>query len=183
MTSAWALPARPSPARPVVVAVVGTDVHPFDRLVTWVDEWAADHPDVEVIQQVGSSRLPRVSRGVAFLAHDELTALLARATIAITHGGPATIADVREAGRFPIVVPRDPELDEHVDGHQQRYAAHLGATGRARVIQHRGELHYQLDLGLAHPERFRCEPGARPTEAAVARFGELVATLAPRRTG
>ncbi len=171
------------PTRPLVMTVVGTDVHPFDRLVSWVDEWATDHPHVDVIQQVGHSRLPAVSRGEAFLPHEELTRLVASATIVITHGGPATIADVRAAGRFPIVVPRDPELGEHVDGHQQRYAAHLGATGRARVIQHRGELHHQLGLGLLHPERFRCDPGTRSTDAAVTRFGELVAALAPRKAG
>ena len=30
----------------LVVVSVGTDHHPFDRLVEWVDRWAGEHPDV-----------------------------------------------------------------------------------------------------------------------------------------
>jgi UDP-N-acetylglucosamine transferase subunit ALG13 len=164
---------------PFVLVVVGTDVHPFDRLIGWVDEWAARHPAVEVFQQTGTSTVPRHTRSAELLPLDELSTLMRGASVVITHGGPATIADARRAGRLPIVVPRDPDLGEHVDGHQLRYATHLESIGRARVILDRAKLHRQLDGALTDPEPFRCTPDQVSVEASITRFEHLVAQLAP----
>jgi UDP-N-acetylglucosamine transferase subunit ALG13 len=166
---------------PLVLVSVGTDVHPFDRLVSWIDAWAAMHPSVAVFQQIGNSNAPRHTPSARLLPIDELRALMARATVVITHGGPATIADARRVGRRPIVVPRHPGHGEHVDGHQQRYAAHVAATGRAFVAQDRRELHDHLDDALADPYRYRCPADDVALEATIERFGGLVAQLAPGR--
>src|SRR5207342_3032116 len=105
-------------ARPLVLVQVGTDHHPFDRLVAWADTWAGAHPDVEVLVQHGRSRAPDVASGSAFLDRDTLTGLLESADVVVSHGGPATISEARAAGHRPVVVPRDPGRGEHVDDHQ-----------------------------------------------------------------
>jgi UDP-N-acetylglucosamine transferase subunit ALG13 len=115
------------------VGLVGTDHHPFHRLVDWLDEVAATRRDVRVVVQYGASRAPRVAEGHAFLTHAELDELVAASDAVVCHGGPGTITDAREAGHVPLCVPRDPVLGEHVDGHQQRFAT---TVGRAGIVHH-----------------------------------------------
>lgn len=162
-----------------MLSIVGTDVHPFDRLVSWIDAWAAEHPAVDVFQQIGQSAPPAASASAAFLPLEELRALIERAAVVVSHGGPATIADIRQTGRKPIVFPRDPRFGEHVDSHQQRYAAYLVTTERAWVVTSRDELESALEAALEDPERVRCEISERPLDDTVRRFARLVASLAP----
>ena len=118
-----------------VVAVLGTDHHPFDRLVGWMDEAARRHPDVRFVVQHGASRAPVRAEGHAFLGHDALVHLLRSADVVVCHGGPGTITDARAVGHLPVCVPRDPELGEHVDGHQQRFADVAGPAGLMEVVR------------------------------------------------
>lgn len=118
----------------VVVVLLGTDHHPFDRLVDWSDVAAAELPDARLVVQHGWTRAPAVAEGRPFLPHDELLDLLAAADGVVCHGGPGTIMDARGAGHVPVCVPRDPRLGEHVDGHQQRFAGLVAATGVVRTV-------------------------------------------------
>jgi UDP-N-acetylglucosamine transferase subunit ALG13 len=161
----------------LILVTVGTDVHPFDRVVRWVDEWAASHTGVTVFQQIGSSSAPLHTGYAPLVELEELHGLMRRASAVVAHGGPSTIADARRLGRYPIVVPRDPVLGEHIDDHQQRYAAHLEEAGRALVVSNRSDLHAQLDRAITDPDLFRCAPNEAPIEAAVARFATLVEEL------
>jgi UDP-N-acetylglucosamine transferase subunit ALG13 len=135
----------------LVVALAGTDHHPFDRLVEWVDAAAVRRADVRFFVQHGSTtRPPRVAEGEEFLSHDRLVALLAEAAAVVCHGGPGTILDAREAGHVPLCLPRDPGFGEHVDGHQQRFATHAGEAGVVRHISTLEEFHRVLDHTLEH---------------------------------
>ena len=134
----------------LVLALAGTDHHPFDRLVTWVDAAAARHPDVRFLVQHGSTtRPPVLAEGVEFFTHERLVALLSEATAVISHGGPGTIMDAREAGHVPLCVPRDPGLGEHVDGHQQRFAAMVGKAGVVHNVGTLEAFHDRLEQALA----------------------------------
>jgi UDP-N-acetylglucosamine transferase subunit ALG13 len=136
--------------KPLVVALAGTDHHPFARMVEWVDAAASRRPDVRFLVQHGSAtRAPQIAEGAPFLTHDRLVALLADAAVVICHGGPGTITDAREAGHVPLCMPRDPELGEHVDGHQQRFAAMVGSAGVVRHITTRESFDRELDRALA----------------------------------
>lgn len=106
----------------LVVAFVGTDHHPFDRAVAWLDESAVEYPEVRFVVQYGESRAPLIAEGHDYLPHPRILDLLAEAAVVVCHGGPGTIMDARSAGHVPICLPRDPALGEHVDGHQQRFA-------------------------------------------------------------
>lgn len=164
----------PPSSPPLVVAVVGTDHHPFERLVRWVDGWAADR-GARVVIQHGSAPAPRHAEGHQLLGAGELSALLRDATAAVCHGGPGTIAAVREAGLRPIVVARHPDLGEHVDDHQVRFVARLAAGGDVCAPADEDELRRLLDAGLEDPATLRLDaPAGRPEEEASRRLRSLV---------
>ena len=71
-----------------VVVSVGTDHHPFDRLVGWVDEWSRVNPGVRVLVQRGSSREPAHCPSLDLLPYEKLCELFARAVVVVVHGGP-----------------------------------------------------------------------------------------------
>lgn len=164
-----------------LLVTVGTDHHPFDRLVRWADQYARDHQDVEVFVQYGSSPPPTFASGARLLDHAQLQADLRRADVVISHGGPATISEARRVGHRPICVPRDPRRGEHVDEHQMRFVAHLAKGGLVQQCREMPELTPAVDDALAAAE---LEPTAHaPSEElspAVRRLGELL-TPAPAR--
>ncbi len=159
-----------------LMAAVGTDHHPFDRLVGWIDEWAASRTELSVLVQRGTSIAPRHCASVDLLPHPELCERFARSTVVISHGGPSTVMDARMAGRLPIVVARNPGLGEHVDDHQQRFAQHLRRHKLARVTDDRDELFRLLEEASEFPERFSVAP-ERSTVGGVLEFGRQVDQL------
>ncbi|MDG4804138.1 glycosyltransferase [Micromonospora sp. WMMD980] len=171
---------------PFVLVVVGTDVHRFDRLVGWLERWHAARPEVRLVLQYGHSRPPALPDATPFLGHEELQRAMAEATLVVSHGGPATITEARRTGHLPIVVPRDPAHDEHVDNHQQLFSRRLGAAGMVRLCESEAELLATLDEGLAEPGRFvlTVDPGRPdPRAEAVARVGAVIDDLVARRVG
>ena len=162
-------------AAPLVFLTVGTDHHPFDRLVRWVDAWAAER-DVRVVAQWGTATQPTNVDGAPMLRSDELARLMGRAAAVVCHGGPGTIAAARDAGTIPIVVPRRPDLGEHVDDHQLRFVARLAGAGALHAPSTEAELRELLDRALADPAAFTRDDDddVAAAEASVRRFGELV---------
>lgn len=167
-----------------LLVAVGTDKHPFDRLVDWLAQWHAQVADpVGLTVQHGHTAAPRVPGAVPFLGHDDLQQAMAHADLVVCHGGPATILEARRHGHLPIVVPRDPTRGEHVDDHQQLFARRLGAAGLVALCETREALHDALTVGLADPSRYAVadDPDAREARrAAVARVGRIVDDLVAR---
>lgn len=148
----------PPHARPHrVVVSVGTDYHPFDRIVAWVDEWIADLGELAptVLVQHGFTDASKLADNIDFLLYEDLIAALRSASAVVVHGGPATIFEARAQGHLPICVPRDPRRGEHVDGHQQRFARRLAEDGLVVLAESQGELHERLNEALAGPGRTR----------------------------
>jgi Glycosyltransferase family 28 C-terminal domain len=84
----------------------------------------------------------------------QLHRLTQEASVVVTHGGPASIAEVRRLGRLPVVVPRDPARGEHVDGHQQRFSRRMAERGWLVLCETQEQLTAALDAGMADPSRF-----------------------------
>ncbi len=164
------------PAFDVVVSV-GTDHHPFDRLVQWIDQWAALHADVSVYMQWGTSSESERVEGADIVAHGELLRLFAAAEVIVSHGGPSTVMDARSSGRLPIVVPRDPARGEHVDGHQMRFADHLELHGLARVATDQAQFFEALDKIAADPSLVVNDEPASTLPAGIVRFASVVDDL------
>ncbi len=150
----------PAVSAPRIVVMTGTDHHPFDRLVTWVDNWLASHPEAVAscyVQYGTSAARPRCP-GSASLQIGQLGDLLDQADVLICHGGPASVSDAWRRGKVPIVVPRTQRLGEHVDDHQVDFCRKFAELGRVRLAED--------PAGFARRPRIlrRCVPRAiRPT--------------------
>ncbi|MHB8458204.1 MAG: hypothetical protein ACYDBS_11045, partial [Acidimicrobiales bacterium] len=91
-----------------VLVLLGTDHHPFNRLVDWVDRWFESAlPGSECFIQYGHSRAPRSAAGTSYLAHEDLQLAMLRSDAVVCHGGPASILEARRAGHLPVCVARD----------------------------------------------------------------------------
>jgi UDP-N-acetylglucosamine transferase subunit ALG13 len=167
------------PARAVhdLVVVVGTDHHRFDRVVAWTDAWLrARGPQVSALVQHGTSRAPVVAQGRPLVPYAQLQQAMRDARVVVSHGGPATITEVRRLGKMPVVVPRDPALDEHVDGHQQRFSRRMGQSGLVVLCETQEAFDAALDAAMDDPERFavNADGEAERIEATVAHYGEIL---------
>jgi len=164
-----------------IVVTVGTDHHRFDRLVHWADHWASAHPDVEVFVQHGTAVAPEVAAGAPLVDPAALRARVSAATAVVTHGGLSSIMETRAAGFLPIVVARDPDAGEHVDGHQQAFTAHQARLGRIALVRGEDEFAAALDRALTDPSAYRLPVGASDVSAAVDEVTALVDDLLDRR--
>lgn len=162
-----------TPARPLVAVLLGTDFHRFERLVGWVQELSWD-PRTDWFVQHGSTPLPPGLRGLPLLDAPVLERLMVHADAIVTHGGPGLIMESRSHGHLPVVVPRDPALQEHVDGHQQRFVARIAADGLCVPVNTPGELGAAVDRAIAAG---RAEVERHPTSGLAVQVAGLVEAL------
>jgi UDP-N-acetylglucosamine transferase subunit ALG13 len=174
----------PDGAAPLLLVTVGTDHHPFDRLVRWAGAWLDGHPGrLRCLMQTGTSAPPSgPADWQAYLEYDALQEAMASAAAVVCHGGPGTILGARHMGAVPIVVPRQHRLGEHVDDHQVAFSRRLAADGdEIHLAETEADLHRLLDRVVAEPAAFRAGPGDRATGGAVREFERLVGGLVGER--
>lgn len=162
-----------SPRAPVVFVTVGTDHHPFDRVVGWADDWSAAHPEAEVVVQYGTSRPPSHATGHQLLSSAEFAAMLARADAVVCAGGPGGIMESRGAGVRPIVVARRSDLGEHVDDHQRAFAAFMAARDAVLLADDESTVVAALDAVVIDRDAHRIAPDGGGATG-IARIGELI---------
>jgi UDP-N-acetylglucosamine transferase subunit ALG13 len=161
---------------------VGTDHHPFGRLIGWIDAWVAEHPEVDLVVQHGFSPASTRGENHAMMTGEHLQEHYSRADVVVAQVGPGTISDANRAGILPIVVPRDPALGEVVDGHQFAFGEFMAAQGRCTLVTSEADLRAALDRAMedAAANRFHGEQvGSSAVDAVAALVAEIVA--APRR--
>jgi len=166
-------PAGPPGAIDVLVTL-GTDHHPFARLVEWVDRWAADHPAAVCVVQHGPAPPPRHAEGHPTLDPAVIGNLAARARVVVGHAGPGTVLDARSAGRLPVIVPRRAHLGEVVDDHQVTFGRWMDERGQARCVEDEDALRAHIDAAVADPAAYAVAVDDGAVPAAVTLFGELV---------
>jgi len=166
-----------------VLVTVGTDHHRFDRLVGWVDRWAADHPSAEVMIQHGTAEAPSHATGVVMLGYDDLVAEMGRADVVIAQGGPATIMDARSVGQRPIVVPRRGHLDEVVDDHQVAFTEWMASKDMVWLATTEDALREQVDAALADPARVKIPPERGASATTIEAFRQVIDPLIEGRRG
>jgi UDP-N-acetylglucosamine transferase subunit ALG13 len=163
---------------PKVVVSAGTDIHPFERLMDWVERWIAVDPQrASVWVQHGTSRLPQGAEGAELTSQEEMRRLMSEADIVILQGGPGGMIDAWVCGQRPVVVPRVHDLGEHVDNHQVAFARHMAAQDQIDVAEDEATLHALLDAACAQPGSRRIEPYVVQSSETAARVGSLVEDL------
>lgn len=102
----------------MIFVTVGTHEQQFNRLIEYMDTWAAVHKEKVVIQIGYSTYIPQFCEWYKLLPYQEMNNYLHEARIVITHGGPSSFISPVQIGKIPIVVPRKREFGEHVNDHQ-----------------------------------------------------------------
>ena len=177
------------PGGPLLLVTVGTDHHPFDRLVRWVDGWldspGGRAPGLRCLLQTGTSAAPAGESGAvrwqAYLEFEALQTAMRDAAAVVCHGGPGTILGARHMGAVPIVVPRQHRLGEHVDDHQVAFSRRLAAEGSVFLAESAADLRGLLERVAVEPAAFRASAEHRGTAAAVRVFERLVDDLVAGR--
>jgi beta-1,4-N-acetylglucosaminyltransferase len=117
----------------VIFVTVGTNEAAFDRLIVALDRIP---PGEEVFAQCGSSaHRPARATCVDFLPFEELTDLVRRARIVVTHAGAGSTMVALANGKQPIVVPRLRRYGEAVDDHQLHFARRLAESGLVTMAE------------------------------------------------
>jgi UDP-N-acetylglucosamine--N-acetylmuramyl-(pentapeptide) pyrophosphoryl-undecaprenol N-acetylglucosamine transferase len=118
-----------APIRRVVV-MLGTMPYSFKRLL---ERLLAILPrDVDVTWQVGETPVDELPiEGHRALPPADLDRAIREADVIVGHAGGGSALQVMEAGKVPVIVPRDPAHDEHVDDHQLQLAELLPRLGLA----------------------------------------------------
>lgn len=108
----------------MIFVTVGTHEQPFNRLVEYADSLKRDGIiDEEVVIQTGYSTFePKYCEWKKLYPYQEMVALVEKARIVITHGGPSSFVMPLQIGKIPIVVPRRHEFNEHVNDHQVTFS-------------------------------------------------------------
>jgi UDP-N-acetylglucosamine transferase subunit ALG13 len=170
----------PPPGRaPLVFVTVGTDHHPFDRLIHWMDRWLelVGPERVRCFMQTGTSARPERAPSADYLPYQELQAAMEEATVVVSHGGPSTIMGARQLGLVPVVVPRRADLGEHVDNHQVTFARKLAAAGHVALAERFQELDRVVEHALERPRIIDLDPPVARSLEAVRNFEVLVDQL------
>lgn len=102
----------------MIFVTVGTHEQPFNRLVEYMDKWAAEHDEEVIIQTGFSTYEPKHCEWSKLYPYSQMVEFVDKARIVITHGGPSSFIMPLQVGKTPIVVPRKKEYDEHVNDHQ-----------------------------------------------------------------
>lgn len=105
----------------MIFVTVGTHEQQFNRLVEYMDKWAAEHDEKVVIQTGYSTYEPKNCEWSKMYPYQKMVEMVTEARIVITHGGPSSFIMPLQFGKTPIVVPRQYKYNEHVNDHQVKF--------------------------------------------------------------
>ncbi|MCU1474284.1 glycosyltransferase [Amnibacterium sp.] len=167
-----------------LVVSLGTDHHRFDRLVEWTENWVTAAPfHTDLFVQYGSSRAPRIGAGAELLPRAEMLERYRNADIVVTQGGPGSILDVASVGKMPIVVPRHPDYNEHIDGHQVVFGRFMADRSEAILIEDEVTFDDVLDRAAVDPASLRRAPRPSPVAGTAAALAAVVDDVMQRPAG
>ena len=159
---------------------VGTDHHPYHRMLEW-GALVARELDLDLFIQRGATPGRSDVETIDYLDGLDLADQMRKADAVVCHGGPGTISLAVQCGHRPIVMPRDPERGEHIDDHQMRYTAKLEREGSIDVAHTVNDL---ARLPAEPRERLEEVDDTTPSEA-IEHFADLtdrlLAGTLPRR--
>lgn len=115
----------------MIFVTVGTHEQQFNRLLKKIDELKGDEIILDdIFIQSGYSTYPlKNCESSQFLSNDEMNYYIEKASLVITHGGPASFLYVLSKEKPLIVVPRKVEFKEHVNNHQMDFLEKLNRRG------------------------------------------------------
>ena len=116
----------------LIFVTVGTHEQGMDRLFIQLDKLVeSGHIKEEIFAQIGyANYIPKNYKYKKMIGYDEMDEYVRKSDIIITHGGPGSIFHPLQYNKIPIVVPRNPEFNEHVDNHQILFTKRLDENSK-----------------------------------------------------
>lgn len=110
----------------MIFVTVGASL-PFDRLIEYIDTEFAPNIKEKVVAQIHDSAKykPKNIEYFSTMDRTEYINYLKKADIIITHAGMGVILDCIKYNKNFILVPRNPNLGEIIDGHQYEICDYL----------------------------------------------------------
>lgn len=170
-------PERPE-KEPLLFATVGATL-PYERLLDYVGEAKAEGMIPErVVIQTGEGATPVAgAECVETLDYDTMRAMLAKADIAVCHGGTGSLITALQAGCRTIAIPRLFERGEHYDNHQLEITEAFEQRGLLFVARNREEFAEALVKARASTPRM----ATTDPQALIARLTQIAGGLERRR--
>ena len=162
---------------PLLFATVGATL-PYERLINYVREAKANGLIPErVVIQTGEGAAPVAgAECVETLDFDAMRAMLAKADIAVCHGGTGSLITALQAGCRTIAIPRLFERGEHYDNHQLEITEAFEKRGLLFVARNREEFAEALVKARASDPRM----ATTDPQALIARLTQIVGELEGR---
>ena len=101
----------------MIFVAVGTQF-PFDRLIQYMDEWAALHNEKVIAQISEGDYKPQHIEWHAFMDGEQYNKNIREASVFVSHAGMGNIISAREQQTPIIVMNRQYKLGEHRNDHQ-----------------------------------------------------------------
>lgn len=134
---------------PDVFVSVGS-MMPFERLVTTMDAFAAAHPGLDVLIQIGRGKTePAHARWCRLMPPPEYKATVSGCRLFVAHAGMGSIITAIEAGKPLLMLPRSQALGEHNTEHQRATATHIGSRPGLHVAADEADLIVRAEALLA----------------------------------
>ena len=128
----------------MIFVAVGTQFS-FDRLIKYMDEWAAEHNE-EVIAQISDGDfIPKHMKWERFLDGEQYNQHIAEATIFVSHAGMGNIISAREQQTPIIVMNRQFKLGEHRNDHQADGLKWMGKLEGVQTASSKEELYQEIN--------------------------------------
>ena len=131
----------------MIFVTVGTHEQGLDMLLIELDRLIETGGiKQEVFAQIGYSKyIPKNYEYKEMLSYDLMDEYVKKSDIVITHGGPGSIFHPLRYGKIPIVVPRNPEFNEHVDNHQILFTKRLENSQKIIAAYNIDELEIKIN--------------------------------------
>lgn len=119
--------------------------------------------DVSVTWQVGNTDTGQMPiDGIVSLPSRNLDEEMKKADVVVAHAGIGSALAALDAGRCPVLVPRERAHGEHIDDHQRLIAAALDSRGLA--------IHRSVDSLTYNDLRYAAAQAVRPADAELPSF-------------
>ncbi|SEG19620.1 UDP-N-acetylglucosamine transferase subunit ALG13 [Butyrivibrio sp. Su6] len=131
----------------MIFVTVGTHEQSFNRLIEYMDDWAAHNGEEVIIQTGFSTYEPKSAKWQKMFTFQQMNINVENARIVITHGGPSSFLLPLQKGKIPIVVPRRKEFYEHVNDHQLTFCRMISERMKNIIlVENEKELGQTIEL-------------------------------------
>jgi UDP-N-acetylglucosamine transferase subunit ALG13 len=128
----------------VIFVATGTQF-PFDRLIRYMDEWAAKNEE-KVFAQLGDGEFqPKHLESQRFISLDEYNKKIQQASVFISHAGMGNIISAKEHDVPIIVINRQASLGEHRNDHQTEGLSWMAELDGVYTATTQEELYHHIN--------------------------------------